>query len=501
MLFPFMFRSLLTSSLIALATLTPTSWAAELSPVAPNSSATVTKSAVTAPETTLSAPAENQLASDNSTAISPEPALTVAMIMPPDESDVLQAARIVSNGLIAASQTHDPAIRVLLIEAPTSVPLIDEINAATLAGADIVVGPIERSRIEELSKVAHLPIPVLALNILPRSQSIPPELTMMGLSTDMEAKIIAEQAIKQGMLDTDTPLQVAILTTPGSWEEKLVAGYVEALQQARVNYKVFTIEQDRLNELRESLEPSLSPEDIQTFNEARKAILADTTLTDKARQKQLKTLDDNRRTQKATATPPYPVVLLATDQRTASLVRNLLPLRSSVWGTSTINPGDPNSNSMAVTLSYDLNGVNFTESPLLVKYDEARFEKTFNTPMPYSSPAKRLFALGVDALQVAYQIAKGDQRFEWRGETGTLSYNKSQSNVVVRTPDLIHIVDGKLLDLSLTPEEKAAMQNDVQSPSNAPTTPANVDLEALPKTEKTLETEEPTSIKPVIVNP
>ena len=324
---------------------------------------------------------------------------------------------------------------------------------------------------------------------------------MMGLSTDTEAKIIAEQAIKQGMLDTDTPLQVAILSTPGSWEQKLVAGYVDALQQAHVGYKVFTIEQDRLNELRDALEPSLSPEDIQTFNEARKAILADTTLTDKARQKQLKALEDNRRTQKATAIPPYPVVLLATDQRTASLVRNLLPLRASVWGTSTINPGDPNSNSMAVTLSYDLNGVNFTESPLLVKYDEARFEKTFNTSMPYSSPAKRLFALGVDALEVAYQIAKGDQSFTWRGETGTLSYDKAQSNVIVRTPDLIHIVDGKLLDLSLTPEEKAAMQGDVSPALDAPQTSTNVDIEALPKTEKTLETDEPTTIKPVIVNP
>ena len=54
-----------------------------------------------------------------------------------------------------------------------------------------------------------------------------------------------------------------------------------------------------------------------------------------------------KRARAALSEPPYHAVFLAMDAKTASLVRSRLPMRSRVWGTPMINPGDPKTDPQA----------------------------------------------------------------------------------------------------------------------------------------------------------
>lgn len=92
------------------------------------------------------------------------------MLMPPDDSPFLAAARIVANGL-AASNAHidspqDRSAEIFLVESSSQTASLDAaLDAALVSGADIVVGPIERSAVEMLARKKTLPLPVLALNV------------------------------------------------------------------------------------------------------------------------------------------------------------------------------------------------------------------------------------------------------------------------------------------------------------------------------------------------
>ena len=69
-----------------------------------------------------------------------------------------------------------------------------------------------------------------------------------------------------------------------------------------------------------------------------------------------------------------------------------------------------------------------------MRYDNESFEAKFQTALPYSMPAKRLFALGLDAYQVAEDWAHGRKAFEISGETGQLTVHRDLSAQVVLTP-------------------------------------------------------------------
>ena len=124
------------------------------------------------------------------------------MLMPPDDSPFLAAARIVANGL-AASNAHIDSpqlvpLRFFLVESSSQTASLDAVlDAALVSGADIVVGPIERSAVEMLARKKTLPLPVLALNVPDNTDlsAVPQNLGLISISTEYEAEWIAQAAV------------------------------------------------------------------------------------------------------------------------------------------------------------------------------------------------------------------------------------------------------------------------------------------------------------------
>lgn len=390
--------------------------------------------------------------------------VTIAMLMPSDESPFLPAARIVGNGLLTASRVSSRNANIMLIEAPESVPINEMIDTAVFSGADVVVGPLQKDQVEQLSREKNLPIPIVTLNYAATpDEEISPNMLMLSVATDLEAEYIARQAVKALPEETAAglPPKVLILTTDKPWEKRLSEAYMKVLNLSGVQYEVFTVTMDNLQDLQDKCRPELSQEERYKFN--RMAATAD---SERAR----KQVHEAQRAHAAVAAPPYHSVLLALDARDAGLVRSRLPLRTSVWATSTTNPGDPKTSSSASALAFDLNHVVFAECPFILRYDNESFEAKFQTALPYSMPAKRLFALGLDAYQVAEDWAHGRKAFEISGETGQLTVHRDLSAQVVRTPASFEIRSGELVDTAVDSEvpDETAAEGEVEPNMGAP---------------------------------
>lgn len=111
------------------------------------------------------------------------------------------AANAIRDGIMAAY--YEANIRE---DAPPVVRIYDsaagDINAlydnAVLNGAQLVIGPLEQSKIMDLSLRPELQVPTLALNRINTEHEVPSGLFQFGLSLEDEAEQVAEQAWLDG---------------------------------------------------------------------------------------------------------------------------------------------------------------------------------------------------------------------------------------------------------------------------------------------------------------
>lgn len=421
--------------------------------------------------------------------------LTIALVMPPDGSPFTAASKIVGNGLLAASQTSREPAEVLLVEAPESTSLTEVLQSAVVAGADVVVGPLQKERVTELIRIGALPLPVVALNHPSEAvldADIPANLVMMSLSTENEAEYIARLAVAAleesapeapvpALPDATAPLsdetaalptperqKILILSQSGAWETRIADSYAKVLTASGTPFEIYRIDDMDLKRLREKVQPVLSEEDERRFAQRRQELrhLPGTTESERRiRDQALKRLDSDMAVRRAESTPPYAGVLLALDAQSASIVRSSLPRKSRVWGTSTSNPGDPAASSAATALAFDLEDLVFAECPLLLRYDAQSFTARFAAAMPYSPAAKRLFAFGADAFGVAERWAQSNRSFEMEGETGRLVLDRDRSPVVARTPQTVLVREGHLIEVASESVAKPGPLPEVSIPS------------------------------------
>ena len=131
----------------------------------------------------------------------------------------------------------------------------------------------------------------------------------------------------------------------------------------------------------------------------------------------------------------------------------------------------------------------FSDCPIVVRYDAQGFTARFESAMPYSLAAKRLFALGADAYELARLWSSKEQRIQFDGETGHLTLDRQLSPEVLRTPQTIVIQSGELLEA----EPEAVAQTrlpHIESPDTAAVsglTESNASTEAVsPASDKPL---------------
>ena len=230
------------------------------------------------------------------------------------------------------------------------------------------------------------------------------------------------------------------------WETRIAEAYARTLAHAGIQYEIQRLDPEKLSELQTHFEPVLNEEDEQKLKALAHEQLSKAE-SESERKRISRSIANMRRTKIATAEPPFQAALFALSAQEASLVRNRLPLRMRVWSTSATNPGDPATSSPATPLAYDLEKLVFSECPLVVRYDAQNFEARFETAMPYSLSAKRLFALGADAREIAAQWSQLRTQIQYHGETGSLELNRLKSPVITREPQSVIVRSGRLVEV------------------------------------------------------
>jgi len=322
---------------------------------------------------TLLVPPTNQILAQ------PQPLKQIALLLPLS-GKFGDWAEAIKNGFITAAEADNLANRPQInIHDVNSENILESYDKAVKAGAEFVVGPLEKQDLEMLAdkKKPQLPVPTLGLNHL-ETPITTGNLYQFSLSPEDEAQIVAIRATHDGH-------RSALVFVPeGEWGKRLLTafqtewekhgGKIVREQSYGNNFEV------AVGELRQNL------------NQGDMLFLV--------------------------AFPP--------------LARQILPLlnadsaqRLPIYSTSHIYAGTPDQER-----DKNLNGVKFVDMPWILVPDSKaqQLHSTLQTGWPSEKIEKlsRLHALGVDAYELLSRLRSLNSQtsFQWPGQTGHLSLSQ-----------------------------------------------------------------------------
>jgi hypothetical protein len=142
-------------------------------------------------------------------------------ILLPKSGPYANAASALRDGFMAAyyQQPLESRPRLQFYDSSDSADTWPLYRQAVDAGADMVIGPLNKEGVAQLARAGELEIPVLALNQVPPDTTPPVTLYQFGLAPEDEARQVAERA----WLDGHTR---AITFTPsGDWGDRILHAF------------------------------------------------------------------------------------------------------------------------------------------------------------------------------------------------------------------------------------------------------------------------------------
>ncbi|MCO7224005.1 penicillin-binding protein activator [Pleionea sp. CnH1-48] len=318
-----------------------------------------------------------------------------------------RSGRMIRDGFLAAHYAtewseHAPIVKIY--DTSLSLSPLTPYQQALEEGADFIVGPLTKEAVEQVTNQEFLPKPMLSLNRVGATAITHPELYQFGLPIEDETVQIAQRSIENGH-------KTAVVVVPASEQgNRIVQAFTHTFEE--LEGKVAEVQQfANEKQLKNIVKELLNINNSETRKQRLQQLLG-TQLEYVQRRRQdadmifiAATPDQGRRLK------PFLNYYFAHD----------LP----VYSISSINNGTTNSQ-----LNVDLNGITFTDSPLLISKDEEinalREQLTTTLPM-VKSPFGRLFALGFDAYQLIPELNKlqSFSQYKLAGLTGQLTVNEN----------------------------------------------------------------------------
>ncbi|BBM02319.1 penicillin-binding protein activator [Microbulbifer sp. GL-2] len=322
---------------------------------------------------------------------------SIALLLPLTGS-LGSAGRAIRDGFMAAHYTALNAgaatPRVMVYDTGIQQPFEKVYQSAVDAGAQIIIGPLDKSKVANLLATEKLPVPTLALNYGDQGR-LTDDLVQFGLAVEDEARQIAQHAYRQGHR------QAMVLTTNSSWGQRGAEAFEEEWR---------------------NLGGSVSIGKTFSNNSKFANLVSDALLipASKARKKELQ----GRMGTSLEFTPrrrdDIDMVFVAALPQQARQLNPMLTYYYAgdlpVYATSHVFGGSVNPNR-----DRDLNGVHFTALPWLFENNQTKQEiEQQASPAPAFA---RLYALGADAFRLYPRIPMLRQfpQQKVHGLTGALS--------------------------------------------------------------------------------
>ena len=320
----------------------------------------------------------------------------IALLLP-QEGRLADAGQAIRDGFFAAYYEamaygrHLPEVR----QYDSTGDVIQAYQKAVAEGADLVIGPVEKEKVTELSLMASAEVPILTLNYPDAPPLIETGFYQFGLALEDEARQVARQAYSEGHR------QAMIIIPEQEWSERSARAFAEEWEKLGgkvVNRSQFKAGSNYSNLVKASL--------LIEENQRRNAELQNLLGT------KLETSPRGR--------GDVDMVFLIANPAQARQIKPTFAFHYAghipIYATSQVYSGEPNAKADG-----DLNGIRFNTMPWL--FDTASNEK--KAVKRYSKSAAvydRLQALGADAFRLYARLPQLAQIEQMRiyGATGTL---------------------------------------------------------------------------------
>ncbi len=321
----------------------------------------------------------------------------IALLLPL-QGRMAKAGEAVRDGFFAAyyqalyEYNRAPVIR----QYDTSDDVIQAYEQAVAEGADLVIGPLDKEKVTELSLLPALPVPLLTLNYV--DATLPGEqqhIVQFGLAVEDEARQVARQAYLEGH-------RYALAIVPSQeWSERSARAFKEeweALGGVLVNTSQFVGSGDYSSVIKNAMLVEQSDVRAQELQQ-----LFGTRVHHQTRRRQ-----------------DVDMIFLIADPVQARQIKPMLAFHYAgslpVYATSQVYSGVRDEKA-----DRDLNGVRFNAAPWLFD-NTSREKQAINQHAQSSAVYSRLHALGVDAYRLYPRLQQLAQVPDMRlyGATGAL---------------------------------------------------------------------------------
>jgi outer membrane PBP1 activator LpoA protein len=302
----------------------------------------------------------------------------LGLLLPLRSESLRTAAAMVRDGFVAAyEKSRDAGVSLIVIETGDAAQDVLDAYTGTLPDVDIMIGPLSRSGAAAIARRGAIDKPTIALtpaDAVGDNGIGMPQWLSMGLSLEDEARQAADWAA------TDQPGETAlIVSTATTWQRRTARAF-----QADWQRRGLPAELVELSATGGNLSASALAQLRERLGSSRPGL-----------------------------------VFAALDAAQARQLRESIGANLPMYGTSQLNPYTPQGWA-AVEPRTDMNGVRFIDLPWLLRPDSAAAAGYARPEQSRSADMERLYALGIDAYQVARGVAAQRGLFDIDGATGRL---------------------------------------------------------------------------------
>ncbi len=326
-------------------------------------------------------------------------------VLLPMQGDLSKVTAAIKNGLLSAYYSDSNSVEKPVIsfyDSSNEALTFQQLYQQALGnGATNIIGPIDKITINQLTQQRELDVPVLTLNYSANTLNYTDNLFQFGLSPEDEARQVAELAIKHNKI------RAAVFYPDSEWGKRLKDAFTS--HYISLGGEVLTTADYAAN-----------------TNDYRRPIRTLLNLDKSAiRRIRVENIIGKRVQSEPHRRQDIDMIFLAATHRSA---RGIMPAfkfhhasNLPVYSTSHVYTGKINRE-----LDRDLNGLIFCDLPWILQ-NTSPLANTFKKNWPKQENYTRLFALGVDAYHLIYNLdylADNDYAF-YDGLTGNIQLDGS----------------------------------------------------------------------------
>ncbi|MBB2495532.1 penicillin-binding protein activator [Aquipseudomonas ullengensis] len=334
-----------------------------------------------------------------------QPLQKIALLLP-EQGQLAAVARALRDGFMAAhyqaQQAGQNPPQVQFYDSSRLSSLDDFYRQAQADGVQLVIGPLEKPLVKQLSERPQLPLTTLALNYSDAGRESPAQLFQFGLAAEDEAREVARRAWADGMR------RAVALVPRGEWGDRVLAAFQQSWQNAGGSL-IAAEHVDQPVELAQQIADLFQLRESESRAKRLQSTLGTAVAGQPARRQDID------------------FIFLAATPQQAQQIKPTLAFQYAgdvpVYATSHLYTGGTNP-----AQYMDLEGIRFCETPWLLDANDPLRQQVDSQWPQAAGSLGRLYAMGVDAYRLAPRLSQlkalPDSRVE--GLSGNLSLNPAQ---------------------------------------------------------------------------